>query len=330
MEYTRINGNLGVTGGGLAVENGSSPTLTDGEIAGNEALNAGGAWIDASGATFDGVTFWENLAVVSGGALYVSDGTVHVSSSWLHTNETYLYGGAVYLVQSEAVFEAVELTGNETQASGGAIYALDSALEASGVRLVRNEAATDGGAVVIDASDVTMTNAVVDDNEAGDHGGGLYVHDASPELVNVILTANEAAAGGGIYVDGGAPAVSYGDVFDNAPDSFAGMVDPTGTSGNIALDPQYVDAAAADPLDRDYHLGLASPCIDAGDPAVADPDGTTSDMGAYGGAQADQWDVDADGAPEWWHAGPYDAASDPAAGLDCDDHDDDVYPGNGC
>ncbi len=32
----------------------------------------------------------------------------------------------------------------------------------------------------------------------------------------------------------------------------------------------------------DYHLLPGSPCIDAGDPSVLDPDGTRSDMGAYG------------------------------------------------
>jgi hypothetical protein len=46
--------------------------------------------------------------------------------------------------------------------------------------------------------------------------------------------------------------------------------------GNIFADPMPVDSL-------DFHLQAYSPAIDAGDPAVLDPDGSRSDMGAYGG-----------------------------------------------
>ena len=41
---------------------------------------------------------------------------------------------------------------------------------------------------------------------------------------------------------------------------------------------------SADPLfvaPDDYHLQEGSPCIDAGDPATPEPDGTPPDMGAF-------------------------------------------------
>lgn len=49
-----------------------------------------------------------------------------------------------------------------------------------------------------------------------------------------------------------------------------------GTGGNIDADPGFVAPAAGD-----YHLVPGSPCIDAGDFALVDPDGTRSDIGAF-------------------------------------------------
>jgi hypothetical protein len=45
-------------------------------------------------------------------------------------------------------------------------------------------------------------------------------------------------------------------------------------TGNIDLDPQF-----ANPGIGDFSLGAGSPCIDAGDPAGIDPDGSVGDMG---------------------------------------------------
>lgn len=50
------------------------------------------------------------------------------------------------------------------------------------------------------------------------------------------------------------------------------------TTGNINLDPRFVDAQ-----NGDLHLSDNSPCRDSGNPALLDPDGTRSDMGYYGG-----------------------------------------------
>jgi hypothetical protein len=48
-------------------------------------------------------------------------------------------------------------------------------------------------------------------------------------------------------------------------------------TGNIDVDPQWVDAAAGD-----YHLQARSPCIDAGDPESSpEPDGSATDLGAF-------------------------------------------------
>ncbi|RME53032.1 MAG: hypothetical protein D6795_05965, partial [Deltaproteobacteria bacterium] len=62
---------------------------------------------------------------------------------------------------------------------------------------------------------------------------------------------------------------------------------PTGTNGNISVDPRFVDTTGDDPLAWDLHLSSDSPLIDAGDPGILDPDGSRSDIGAYGGPEGD-------------------------------------------
>jgi hypothetical protein len=53
-----------------------------------------------------------------------------------------------------------------------------------------------------------------------------------------------------------------------------------GPTGTINADPLFIDSAA------DYHLQPASPCKNTGDPAILNPGGARSDMGAYGGPGA--------------------------------------------
>jgi len=147
-----------------------------------------------------------------------------------------------------------------------------------------------------------MTNVTISDNSAGDDGGGLYVA-YSPPL----------------------PFLSYSNAWDNSPDDYSGIPDPTGTAGNISANPGFLA-----PIPGDFHLSTDSLLVDAGSPTMVDPDGSRSDIGAYGGPEADGWDRDNDGYPEWWQPGEYDYGTYPGEGWDCYDWSADMYPGNGC
>jgi hypothetical protein len=70
----------------------------------------------------------------------------------------------------------------------------------------------------------------------------------------------------------------YNDLWNNI-DNYYILNDATidtSLGGNIYQDPMFVG-------DGDYHLQYGSPCIDAGDPNIKDPDSSRSDMGCYGG-----------------------------------------------
>jgi hypothetical protein len=59
---------------------------------------------------------------------------------------------------------------------------------------------------------------------------------------------------------------------------------PSGTYWNV--DPSYSDVTSSTATDWDLTLGSGSSLIDAGDPSLSDIDGSTSDVGAYGGPGA--------------------------------------------
>ena len=73
----------------------------------------------------------------------------------------------------------------------------------------------------------------------------------------------------------------------------------------------------------DVHLDSQSPLVDAGDPAVLDPDHSRSDIGMYGGVGADLWDLDNDGAFDYFWPGGFSEAPDgvDTSSFDCDDLD---------
>jgi len=74
------------------------------------------------------------------------------------------------------------------------------------------------------------------------------------------------------------PQASYNDLWKNQQSyyEYGGASIDTSLGGNIYLDPMFVGG-------NDYHLQYGSPCIDAGDPNIKDPDSSRSDIGCYGG-----------------------------------------------
>ena len=80
--------------------------------------------------------------------------------------------------------------------------------------------------------------------------------------------------GGGIYLSGSSHELSYNDVYGNSGGDYLGGSVPHET--DISEPPHFVDFAK-----RDYRLLPISPCIDAGNPEILDPDSTRSDMGAF-------------------------------------------------
>jgi predicted outer membrane repeat protein len=354
-------------GVGIYVDEYSTATLVDCVISDNEVT----ADRFATGA---GIYVTDNAALtMSGGS--ITDNTLEVSSQYNYSPAAQGAGlmvrGAAVVTLDNVLLASNEAVGY--YAYGGALSAEDGAVVTlSNCWLIDNRADNGyGGAIHVDDADITLRNVAVLSNTADDYfqrGGGIYLDDgATATIEHSVFVGNLADQGGGIYLDedvhvdiedsvivdntapggGGGVYLSsmgsstlsarYSNAWSNTPNDYENVTDPTGTSGNISVDPEMLNFTHWDPWEWDLHLATGSPLLDAGDPAGTDPDGSTADIGLFGGDLAGSWDLDSDGFPWWWLPGSYEdnllldpAFNDPATGWDCDDLDADVVPGAGC
>ncbi len=319
-------------GGGLYAYSGGHPTFIDVRFEDNEAGYGGGAFF-AGTATVSGAVFEDNEAVWGGGGAYLESGVVSISGAVFRDNASSMIldggGGAIFTEGTLRLYDSV-VEGNESTSRGGAILADQSSIELYNSIFANNYASMKGGAIYNDYGYSTVVNCTFVDNDGHD-GGAMYLDDGFATIDNTVFASNVAD-----YCSGGVMAYSIvmtyrnNDSWNNVPGNYCGMNDPTGTNGNLSVNPSFLDTAPNDPWTWDLHLATSSPLIDAGRSSVDDPDGSRSDMGAYGGARAGRIDRDQDGHPEWWQPGPYDAATYPDQGWDCDDRDAATGPWDGC
>ena len=304
----------------------------------------------ATGAELSTCELSDNQAGGDGGALSLAPGDddqdYTLEALTLSGNHADDDGGAVsaYRIAALALTD-LDCQDNGADGSGGCVF-VDRAADVTVVRglLFKNAAGADGGALYVETltGDLELTNLSVVENTALDDGAGFFLSDLTDGwVVNNTLLANDATSegahaflesctvsfinniahegqdGGGVVGDSTVAAGSdffYNDVVDNAGGDWGGSLsDPAGTSGNIDDDPELRDYSLdGDSTNDDLHLTLDSPCLDAGYPSITDVDGSVSDIGAYGGPEADVQDADEDGF--------YDS-------TDCNDGDADIYPG---
>ena len=122
---------------------------------------------------------FESNSAPNGGAILVNSGTLKFSGSNTFTGNkaTNGGGGAVYLNNGEAEFSGTTFSGNSATSSGGAIYRTSSAkLSFSGSNTVTSNSAASGGGLAVSNSGFFKPNNVsIYDNSASVQGDDIYV-----------------------------------------------------------------------------------------------------------------------------------------------------------
>lgn len=227
------------------------------------------------------------------------------------------YGGGAYLYDGGTLQDCVVSSNRATDNVGGGAYVYYGRLRRC--TLLGNRAVNGAGAYLHYGGEALGCVFVL--NEAEHGGGGVWLSSAGA-ILNCTVARNASDAGGGVYSDGGR-AVNSIVVLNQAagagtnywPDGAAGLFEASCTrplpegNRNTDADPLFANAASLD-----FHLTIASPCIDAG--ATADmPDADRDGRGR-------PLDGDCDGWTDW-DMGAYEVMC-AAADSDGDGHSDGV------
>jgi hypothetical protein len=256
------NNTSGTTGGGIELDN-DSTLVRGGVVEGNSSGEGGGIAISLApfnGCRIERVEIRDNEAN-EGGGLWVADNYVYVSLRSLTVEGNRAARGAGLDIRGtnftlhHSVFD-----GNIATDAGGAI-----------AHHVRGPCDLEQ---CPPADPVGAIDFIVAYRNDAPFGSFLWTNKEGLSIENSIMFAN---IGVGVDLDGGIAEPTWG-YNDMRPRSFDDMADPTGTNGNIALDPLFVDAPAGN-----FRLAAGSPARDAADPSLTDSDGTRADMGRYGG-----------------------------------------------
>ncbi len=187
-----------------------------------------------------------------------------------------LLGAGLYCSNSSPVLRQCILVGNVAD-SGGGLYADQGSPTFTNCILSGNQAAQDGGAIRnLNTSSPQLINCTLAGNAAGSRGGGLASRQSCfPQIRNSILWGNT--------VNGSATQAAQLqlELNSNYTVSYSCIQGSWPGTGNVAMDPQFLDADGADNVvgteDDDLRLAAGSPAIDAGNNASVSP-GVTEDV----------------------------------------------------
>lgn len=322
LEGVTATGNSSPSGGAMVIAWASGLTVSDSVFEANTTSGAGGAMylyaVDPTASITDS-TFTANAATGTGGALELEWYTdLSVTGSTFTQNQSGSWGGALFTYVLDAITVRDSLFCANSAAYGGALGIQWTTVDGLYNSLLVENQAIQGGALYRYASGAgTLQNNTLAGNTTTDWGGaylaGWYAYAA---LSNNLIVGS--AVGTGAYAsdpyDYSNSTLKYNGWYDNAPQAAGGyFYVEDGVDGSVLADPLFVAwTANGDCSDDDLRLATGSPMRDAGDPSLVDPDGSRSDIGAWGGPGAPVEDRDGDGADTT---------------ADCDDSNGEIGPG---
>jgi len=320
LKACRFADNSSNMGSGGMMASSSSVLLMACEFSNNHGKHGGGLNSGGSELLLQDCSFKDNTAE-KGGAIKASDTSYTLKNCIFKTNSVEEDGGAVAIYGGGGLFDSCIFSMNTMQIKGGGIYNVESSPMIANCIFDRNTAAIPtssyGGAIFNEGPDCNpiLVNCLITGNSAR-AGGAMYnSYWSSPVISNCTIVHNLGGSSrtdfvGGIRNqganntkisncilwgnrDGGgtdeSAQVAYyayecevGDLEYNCIQGWTGTLPGT---GNVGLQPLFIDAENPDVGLRDFRLLPSSSCIDAGgnsalpvDSYDIDGDGNTTEL----------------------------------------------------
>ena len=299
-------------GGALSTSYRTAVIIEDSLFVGNSSSTGSGAIGHNTGTqvgTLDirRTRFEGNTAAADGGVLSTPYTTLTISDSEFISNIAGNSGGAVALsTQSTITAKRNLFCGNRAGNAGGAAWLSAMTTSTTGNawvnnRFVENDAVSQGGAIWNTGNPIESRNNVFIANGPALTGSGGAVYNA-PGAYQAISRNDVYAdepAGTAHYLGAGSILARYDAWWHNLPGDIGGAF-PTLDTTHLHVNPQFFGVVPGDCAATDLRIVPQSLLIDGGEPSYSDLDSTRSDIGAYGGPDADPsaWlDLDGDGEP---------------------------------
>ena len=258
-------------GGGIQALD-SDLTMTDCVVSGHLELQDGGGiylggFNSSSSLDMTGGEISGNSVSTNGAGLYMSGGTLNMTGVAIDANvrsgsASFMHGGGIFATAASVSLDSLVVTGNDAHIGGGIDLTSCTDADVTNSVLSGNVAQFWGGGLNYqDNPTGSITNNTLFGNDAtATGGGGIYVNLCSPAVTHNISAFNTGGAsnGNGMAFVTAPSSISCNDVFGNAGDNYSGIPDPTGTNGNISLDPLFCNSGSGN-----LALTTESPCASA-------------------------------------------------------------------
>ena len=286
-------------GSGAAIMSSGKVTVRNTDFQGNSASRGGAAYLDGttSDSRFEGVTFDQNIATDSGGAIRFFGRELFIDSLIATNNEATGGAGGVLAVSGTNHTKQVEIvnaTFDDNMADDGGAISFEGSSDTLDIRhssFVNNKATGWGGAVNLTGGKVVVTNSTFSGNQTSDIGGAIQLFGAELTLHHTTFSGGSADRGDALYV-GGSSAISSAELANNLIDgdceisdadsvtSLGGNVEGTGdrcgldagsdlvnqSSGQLGLQPLRENAGAT----PTHELTSGSVARGQGEPAICE------------------------------------------------------------
>ena len=197
-----IAGNTANRGGGICIRD-SSLTLINNDIAGNTANRGGGIYTSGDFSIIENNTITDNISVQEGGGIFINISSSNIENNTITGNTAGYSGGGICVdsVNHSNNIENNTITGNTAGHMGGGIFVVECSPKILSNNIISNTAGFSGGGICVGASGSLILDNTITGNTAGYMGGGIYLWQGNYTIENNTITDNiSVQEGGGIFV----------------------------------------------------------------------------------------------------------------------------------